>query len=156
MNQSMALYDTPSAMSLLEPWLRQHLPNHAPAVLRRFIQLVTGIFETRSLLIETIADSTAFCANASSNATQVRRILRDLRLTMEDLYYPFIRSILASVPATDLYLTVDETSHGTDYNVVQLGWATDGMSLPLGMLIYAPNAPWAEDTGGLSRVVQNS
>ena len=88
--------------------------------------------------IETIADSTAFCANASCNATQVRRILHDLRRTMEELYYPFIRSILASVPATDLYLTVDETSHGTDYNVVQIGWATDGMSLPLGMPIYAP------------------
>lgn len=138
MNQSAPLYVTEPALSLLDPWLRQHLPDLTPAVLRRFIQLVSGIFETRSLLIETIADSTAFQSTASSNATQVRRILRDLRLTMEEIYYPFIRSILASVPATDLYLTVDETSHGTDYNVVQIGWATDGMSLPLGMLIYAP------------------
>ncbi|MBA3470197.1 MAG: hypothetical protein H0T53_11205 [Herpetosiphonaceae bacterium] len=85
----------------------------------------------------------------------MRRILRDLRLTMEDLYYPFIRSILASVPATDLYLTVDETSHGTDYNVVQIGWATDGMSLPLGMRIYDPNAPWAEDTRTLLHTIDD-
>jgi len=154
-NQPSPLYVTEPALSLLDPWLRQHLPDLAPAVLRRFIQLVSGIFETRSLLIETIADSTAFRATASSNATQVRRILRDLRLTMEDLYYPFIRSILASVPATDLYLTVDETSHGTDYNVVQIGWATDGMSLPLSMLIYAPNAPWAEDTRTLLHTIDD-
>lgn len=155
MNQSAPLYVTAPALSLLDPWLRQHLPDLTPAVLRRFIQLVSGIFETRSLLIETIADSTAFQATASSNATQVRRILRDLRLTMEDLYYPFIRSMLASVPATDLYLTVDETSHGTEYTVVQIGWATDGMSLPLGMLIYAPNAPWAEDTRTLLHTIDD-
>ncbi len=85
MNQPAPLYVTAPAVSLLEPWLRQHLPDLAPVVLRRFIQLVSGIFETRSLLIDTIADSTAFRATASSNATQVRRILRDLRLTMEDL-----------------------------------------------------------------------
>ena len=124
-NQSIPLDDTTSAVSLREPWLRQLLPDHAPAVLRRFIQLVTGIFETRSLLIETIADSTAFRANASSNATHVRRILRDLRLARDELSYPFVRSILASVPATDLDLTVDETSHGTEYTVVQIGWAID-------------------------------
>ena len=154
-NQSIPLDDTPSAVSLREPWLRQHLPDHAPAVLRRFIQLVTGIFETRSLLIETIADSTAFRANASSNATHVRRILRDLRLTRDELSYPFVRSIQASVPATDLDLTVDETSHGTEYTVVQIGWATDGMSVPLGMLIYAPNAPWAEATRTLLHTIDD-
>jgi hypothetical protein len=147
------LYDSPSALSLIEPWLCQHLPDLESAVRRRFIQLVTGIFETRSLLIDTIADSSAFRATATSNATQVRRILRDLRLTLETVYYPFIRSILAAVPATDLYLTVDETSHGTDYNVVQVGWATDGMSLPLGMVIYAPDAAWAEDTRALLHTI---
>ena len=153
MSQPPPLYDGPPAVSLIAPWLEQHLPDVTPAVRRRFIQLVTGIFETRSLLIDTIADSSAFGATATSNATQVRRILRDLRLTLETVYYPFIRSMLAAVPATDLYLTVDETSHGTDYNVVQVGWATDGMSLPLGMVIYAPDAAWAEDTRTLLHTI---
>jgi hypothetical protein len=62
------------------------------------------------------------------------------------VFYPFVRSILATVPGTELYLTVDATSHGADYNVMQLGWATDGMSLPLAFLVYAPNAPWADET----------
>ena len=52
-----------------------------------------------------IADSRAFRANASSNATQVRRILRDLRLTMEALYYPFLRSILAETPRMTMLVT---------------------------------------------------
>ena len=92
MSQPPPLYDGPPAVSLIAPWLEQHLPDVTPAVRRRFIQLVTGIFETRSLLIDTIADSSAFGATATSNATQVRRILRDLRLTLETVYYPFITS----------------------------------------------------------------
>jgi hypothetical protein len=149
MNQSAPSYDSTPALSLIEPWLTTHLPDLAPAARRHFIQLVSGMFESRSLLMESIATSSGFRANPSSNVTQVRRILRDHRLTMERVYYPFIRSILATVPGTDLYLTVDATSHGADYNVMQVGWATDGMSLPLAMFVYAPDAAWADETRAL-------
>lgn len=149
MNQASPLYDSTPALSLIEPWLTSHLPDLDPVARHHFIQLVSGMLESRSMLIEEIATSSTFRANASSNATQVRRILRDHRLTMERVYYPFIRAILATVPGTDLYLTVDATSHGTDYNVMQVGWATDGMSLPLAMFVYAPDAPWADETRAL-------
>jgi hypothetical protein len=52
MSQSQALYDTSAALALLGPWLRAHLPRLDNAVVRRFSQLVTGIFEQRSLLNE--------------------------------------------------------------------------------------------------------
>jgi hypothetical protein len=38
-----------------------------------------------------------------------------------------------------------ETCHQSDYCVVQIGLATDGVSLPLGFHMYAPNATWADD-----------
>ena len=47
-------------MRFLDPWLRAHLPALDAAVTRRFVQLVTGIFEQRSLLLSTLAESTAF------------------------------------------------------------------------------------------------
>lgn len=145
MSQSAPLYDTSEALALLDPWLRQHLPALNEAVCRRFIQLVTGIFEQRSLLLEKIAESSVFTANETSNATQVRRIIRDERLTLESVYYPFLRSVLAQVPGDTLYVTLDETSHADDYCVVQVGWATDGISIPLGFLVYAASQPWADD-----------
>jgi hypothetical protein len=45
MNQSTALYDSTSAVSLIAPWLAEHLPDLEPAVGRRFIQLVTGFLK---------------------------------------------------------------------------------------------------------------
>jgi hypothetical protein len=145
MNQSTSLYDTSAALALIDPWLRAHLPNLDEAVTRRFIQLVTGIFEERSLLLETIAQSTAFCGTDSSNVTQVRRIIRDVRITLKDVFYPLLERLIAELPNDVLYLTMDETSHHTDYCVVQIGLATDGVSLPLSFHIYAPDAAWADD-----------
>ncbi len=55
MHQTPPLYDTSAALALLNPWLRAHLPMLDTAVARRFVQLVTGIFESQSLLLETIA-----------------------------------------------------------------------------------------------------
>src|SRR3954453_7542422 len=92
MNQSPPLYDTSAARALIEPWLRTHLPSLNETVTRRFIQLVTGIFEERSLLLETIAESTAFSGTDSSNVTQVRRIIRDARITL------FIRRVERVAP----------------------------------------------------------
>jgi hypothetical protein len=145
MNQSQALYDTSAALALIDPWLRAHLPTLDEAVTRRFIQLVTGIFEQRSLLLETIAESTVFTGTDSSNVTQVRRIIRDARISLETLYYPLLEQLIAELPNEVLYLTMDETSHQTDYCLLQLGVATDGVSLPLGFLIYAPDQAWADD-----------
>jgi hypothetical protein len=51
--QPSPLYGTAPAVSRSEPSLAQHLPDLVPPVRRRCIQLVTGIFETRSLLIAT-------------------------------------------------------------------------------------------------------
>jgi hypothetical protein len=45
MNQSQALDDTSAALALIDPWLRAHLPALDAAVTRRFVKLVTGIFE---------------------------------------------------------------------------------------------------------------
>lgn len=153
MNQSPSLYMTSSALALLDPWLRAHLPTLDEAVTRRFIQLVTGIFEKRSLLLETIAESSVFTGTDSSNVTQVRRIIRDERLTLEKVFYPLLKQLLAELPNDVLYLTLDETSHHTDYCVVQLGLATDGVSLPLGFHIYAPDASWAEDARDLLETI---
>ena len=83
MHQAPPLYDTSAAVALLDPWLRTHLPMLDAAVARRFVQLVTGIFESRSLLLETIAQSSVFMGTDSSNVTQVRRIIRDTRITVE-------------------------------------------------------------------------
>jgi hypothetical protein len=85
MNQSSALYDTPAARALIEPWLRGYLPSLDEAVTRRFIQLVTALFEQRSLLLEAIAESSVFTGTDSSNVTQVRRIIRDARITLKDV-----------------------------------------------------------------------
>jgi hypothetical protein len=153
MNQPQSLYDTSAALALIDPWLRAHLPHLDAAVTRRFVQLVTGIFEQRSLLLETIAESTAFTGTDSSNVTQVRRIIRDARITLKDVYYPLLECLIAELTNDVLYLTMDETSHQTDYCVVQIGLATDGISLPLGFHIYAPDQPWADDARELLEAI---
>ncbi len=153
MNQSQALDDTSAALALIDPWLRAHLPALDAAVTRRFVQLVTGIFEQRSLLLETIAESTAFAGTDSSNATQVRRIIRDARISLNDVFYPLLQELIAELPNEVLYLTMDETSHHTDNCVVQVGLATDGVSLPLGFHIYAPDAAWADDARELLEAI---
>jgi len=138
MNQSQALYDPSAALAVIDPWLRAHLPALDAAVTRRCIQLVTAIFEQRSLLLETIAERSIFTATDSSNLTQVRRIIRDARITLKDVFYPLLEQLIAELPNDVLYLTMDETSHQSDYCVVQIGLATDGVSLPLGFHILRP------------------
>ncbi len=87
-----------------------------------------------------------FTGTDSSNTTQVRRIIRDTRITLETVYYPLVERLIATLPNDVLYLTLDETSHQGDDNVVQIGLATDGISLPLGFHVYAPDAAWADET----------
>jgi hypothetical protein len=149
MNQSVTLYDNSAALALIEPWLRVHLPALPEAVARRFIQLVSGIFEQRSLLLEAISESSAFGGEDSSNVTQVRRIIRDSRITLQDVFYPLLEKLIAELPNEVLYLTLDETSHHRNYCVVQIGLASDGVSLPLGFHVYAPDEAWADDARDL-------
>lgn len=145
MNQPALLYDIASALPLLEPWLRSHLPDLDEGALRHFIQLVTGIVEQHSLLLREIAAGSVLQASPESNYTQVQRIIRDQRLSLETVYYPFLTQILAHVPGDELYVTLDQTNHGSDFNLVLVGWATDAISLPLGFLLYPTDGVWADD-----------
>lgn len=146
MRQSPPLYDVQSALHALDPWLAQHLPELDPGARQHFIQLVTGITEQHSLLLREIAASSVFQAEQpESNYTQVQRIICDTRLTLETVYYPFLQQILATIPGDTFYVTLDETNQGKLFNLVLVGWATDGISLPLGFLIYPLDGTWAED-----------
>lgn len=145
MNQPPAVYDMASALETLEPWLEQHLPDLDGVARRHFIHLVTGIVEQQSLLIRQIAAASPFQAEPNSNFTQVQRIIRDTRLTLESVYYPFLSQILAALPSDHAYITLDQTSHTDLYNLVLVGWATDGVSLPLGFVLYPTDGAWADD-----------
>ena len=145
MSQSRPLYDMASALETLEPWLEQYLPDLESVARRHFIHLVTGIIEQQSLLIRAIAAASPFQAEPESNYTQVQRIIRDTRLTLETVYYPILTQLLAALPGQDAVLTLDETSHTDAFNLVLLGWATDAVSLPLGFVVYATDASWADD-----------
>jgi hypothetical protein len=138
-----------SAVESLEPWLEQHLPDLDPVARRHFIHLVTGIIEQQSLLIKAIAAGSVFQASPESNFTQVQRIIRDARLTLETVYYPLLASLLPLMPGEDAYVTMDQTNHGTDFNLGLVGWATDAVSLPLGFLVYGTEEPWAEPARAL-------
>jgi hypothetical protein len=121
-----------------------------PTARAHIIQLAAGIFETHSALISKIASSSAFQANTdSSNETQVRRILRDERLFLQSVYYPLIQQLLAEMHPSELYLTIDESSHGSDFNIFSINLITDATAIPLGWLLYATDDAWAEDARDL-------
>src|SRR5919108_1838709 len=126
MCQPVSLYAHSPALQLLDPWMRKHLPKWDETATRRLIQLAAGIFERKSVLIEEIARSSAFNApEQSSNETQVRRILRDERLSLQTMYYPFIKNVLGTLHPDVISLTIDETAHNNDYRLFQVGLATD-------------------------------
>src|SRR3954452_6949320 len=153
MSQSPPLYDMASALETLELWLEQHLPDLELIARRHFVHLVTGIIEQQSLLIRAIAAASPFQAEPESNYTQVQRIIRDTRLTLETVYYPFLSQLLAALPGQDAFLTLDETSHTDAFNLVLVGWATDAVSLPLGCVVYPTDGSCAHR---LSSSVGNS
>src|SRR4051794_36721907 len=111
MCQSQPLYATSPALALLSPWMSARLPSVVdPVAKQHIIQLTAGIFERQSALVSEIAKSSAFGARTdSSNQTQVRRILRDERLFLCSVYYPFIRQLLSEMTISELYLTIDES-----------------------------------------------
>lgn len=155
MCQPFALYAASPALQLIEPWMQPKLPKVVdPTARQHIIQLAAGIFERRSALVATIAQASAFQANTdSSNETQVRRILRDERLFLCSVYYPFIRQLLKEMAPTELYLTIDESNHGSDFNIFGIALATDGMSIPLGWLMYLTDDAWAEEARELLTTV---
>lgn len=86
----------------------------------------------------------AFRATSSSNATQVRRILRDDWLTVAAVLDPLIQSVLAQ-PTPDLvYLCLDESHHTDRVRMLQIVIATDAMALPIRFVVYDPHAAWAD------------
>jgi hypothetical protein len=145
MNQSRPLYDMTSALETLEPWLEQHLPDLEPVARRHFVHLVTGISEQPSLLIRAIASASPFQAEPESNYTQVQRIIRDTRVTLETVSYPVLMQLLAALPGQDASITRDETAHTDAFNLILVGWATEAVSLPLGFVIDPTDGSWADD-----------
>jgi DDE family transposase len=146
MCQSESLYSYSPALQLLDPWMRKYLPTWDETATRRLIQLAAGIFERKSVLIEEIARSTAFnAAEQTSNETQVRRILRDERISLKTMYYPLINRLLGELKTDIIYLVMDETTHSDDYCLFQVSLATDGFAIPLGFFQYDIDAPWADD-----------
>ena len=149
MTQSRPLYDMASALETLEPWLETHLPDLEEVARRHFVHLVTGIIEQQSLLLAQIAAASPFQAEPASNYTQVQRIIRDTRLTLETVYYPFLMQILADLPRKELFITLDETAHTDSFNLVLVGLASDAVSLPLGFVVYPTDGGWADDARAL-------
>jgi hypothetical protein len=127
------------------------LPKVVDTIARaHIIQLAAGIFESHSALVANIASSSAFQANTeSSNETQVRRILRDERLFLASVYYPLIKQLFAEMRPAVLYLTIDESSHGSDFNIFSINLISDATAIPLGWLLYASDGAWAEDARDL-------
>lgn len=118
MNQSLPLYDTQSALVALKPWLEQHLPDLDPGARQHVIQLVTEITEQHSLLLREIAASSVFQAEQpESNYTQVQRIIRDTRLTLETVYYPFLQQLLATIPGDTFSVTLDDSPYAVQMYV---------------------------------------
>jgi hypothetical protein len=149
MNQPPPLYDMASALETLEPWLEAQLPDLDPVARRHFIHLVTGIIEQQSLLLGKIAAASPFQGEPESNYTHVQRIIRDTRLDLEAVYYPFLTRILEAVPGEHAFITLDETSHSDHFNLVLVGLATDAVSLPLGFVLYPTDGTWAEEARAL-------
>jgi hypothetical protein len=137
MCQSLPVYHTSPALALLEPWMLARLPKVIdPTARQHIIQLAAGIFESHSALVSNIASTTAFQANTeSSNETQVRRILRDERLFLASVYYPLIKQLFAEMQPAVVYLTIDESSHGSDFNIFSVNLITDATAIPLGWLL---------------------
>src|SRR5215467_9370828 len=134
MCQSNPVYHESPSLALLEPWMLARLPKVVDETARaHIIQLAAGIFESHSALVSNIAASSAFQANTeSSNETQVRRILRDERLFLASVYYPLIKQLFAEMQPSVLYLTIDESSHGSDFNIFSVNLITDATAIPLG------------------------
>jgi len=153
MDQSAAVYAESSVAQMVAPWLADHLPQLDPTVQHRLVQLTTGILEHQSLLIEEIARGSAFRATAESNATQVRRIVRDTRLSLEQVYYPLIQALLAEIPNDTIYLSIDESAHTNVVGLFQLALISDATALPLGFLVYDTDDTWADDARALLRQV---
>lgn len=140
---SLLYADSPTAQ-LVAPWIDQHLA-HASEVTRHHVtQLTTGLMEATDVRVSRIAQGSVFRATTVSNETQVRRILRDPTLTLEDVYGPLITSLLHASATPILYLAMDESSHTDVVGLFQVTLVTDAMALPLHFHLSDPHQPWAD------------
>lgn len=132
MGQSRPLAEKSPALHLVGTWLEQRLPHLDPVATRRFIQITAGIFEAQAALVEKIAASTAFqVPEDCSNYTQVQRILQDLRLTLETVYFPLVQHLLAELHPSSLDLTIDESSHANDFGLFKVGPMSSTVNTPI-------------------------
>ncbi|ACL23618.1 hypothetical protein [Chloroflexus aggregans] len=146
MNQSQPFYDVQSAVHALDPWREQHLPNREPGARPHFIQLVAGMTEQHAFLFrERAASSAGPAEQPESTYPQVQRIIRDTRLPLETVSSPCVRQLLASIPSDVFSVTLDATNQGKRFTLVVVGWATDGIRLPLGFLRSSGDGRWAEE-----------
>jgi hypothetical protein len=90
-----------------------------------------------------------FQAEPESKVVQVQRIIRDTRLSVESVYYPLLRQLLAALPGEEAYITLDQTNQGKLFKLVLVGWASNGVSLPLGFVVYPSDGSWAKDARAL-------
>ena len=56
----------------------------------------------------------------------------DERLFLQSVYYPLIKHLFAEMQPSVLYLTIDESSHGSDFTICSLNLITDATAIPLG------------------------
>ncbi len=145
MESASAVYINSPTAQLVAPWIAEHLPDLDPVVQHRLTQLTTGLMEMTDVRIEQIAQGSAFQAKTTSNETQVRRIMRDPRLSLDAVYFPLITSLLATIPNDTIYICMDESSHTNVLNLFQVTVVTDAMALPLSFFLYEPGDAWADD-----------
>ena len=62
----------------------------------------------------------------------MRRIIRDTRLSPEQVYYPLIRVLVAEIPSNTLYLSMDASTHTNVVGLIQIALISDATALPLG------------------------
>lgn len=144
MESTTLLYAQSPTAQQIAPWFSQHLPQLDPIVRHRLIQLTTGLMESVDVRVAQIATGSAFRATPVSNATQVRRILRDPRLTVATVLDPLMQSVLAQPTTDPVYLCLDESHHTDRVRLLQIVIATDAMALPIRFFVYDPNAAWAD------------
>ncbi|WP_288087995.1 hypothetical protein [Roseiflexus sp.] len=68
-----------------------------------------GYRHDRTTIAVAIAAGSPFQATPERNDTQVQRMIRDARRTLETVYDPFRRPIPAAVPSAHGYLPLDQT-----------------------------------------------
>ena len=62
--------------------------------------------------------------------------MRDTRLSLEQVYYPLIRALVAEISSDTVYLRMDESAHTNVVGIFQIALISDATALPLGFIVY--------------------